>query len=593
MMSRMHTWPILLLTALLALTLAAAPVRAEGGFGEEGKSVQELFDEFRTFYFVEELYDAACQFLNAHPGIRELAGAKDYIMYLDAVVYMDEGRYDEALILFETLKSKAEPFHNSETMYNYCSGRVAEAEWNYEEAITCYSLAYAYGDAQKRMLDCHKLVRAEDDVYSDIYLNALTYMENEEFKYAAMLFEILKNQAPQFYYCEQMFNYCSGRDAEAAGNYMAAITFYQNAATYEHAWKRIEGCLEKMNAAEDEKAAARIAEADEMYQRGVSRQDADTLRQARALYDELGEKDKANRCTEQIALIEKQQAYDAAMSQYNTAVATDNIAGLKLARSAFTALGDYADSKALVETITALVETMERKLSIASTTADSASITLSWSDTSADDCTYAITWATQNAPHTTTVTTTARQYTLTGLLPGTAYEITVAPENLPGLAQTITFSTMHAPVYTENGFQMSDASVYSVSRTILKRLSVEAAFTSASVQVHEGNRLTLEAVNMAFQPRVYAYYISYSLTDEPAGAVSHQLVLRTKSAGTYATDVTEGTTLNAPWGRFYLMLEPLLDSVYAACGEWPEETCTIEMYIDGCLAAKGTLTLGK
>lgn len=587
MMKRLLTCCMLL---MLLLTLTAAPAAA-GSFIVAGKSVQELFREFVTDYFNEALYNEACQFLNTHPEILELADAQDYKLYLDGVVCMNESNYADAALYFDTLRSKAEPFHNSETLYQYCSGRIAESEQDYEQAILCYRASYAYGDAQERMLSCHKLVKADDDVYTDIYLNALNYMDLGEFKYAATLFQILRAQAPQFYYCEQMYNYCSGRDAENSGDYAAAIVFYQNAATYEHSWKRIAGCLEKMAAAETQKENARILEADELYQRGVSRQDVETLKQARSRYDELGEKAKAEQCTEQIALIENQQDYSSALAQYNTAAAAGNVSGLKLAASAFSALGTYSDSAAMVETINALIERLERKLSVTSTTADSSSITLAWSDSSAEACAYTVSWAPQHAPAATSFTTEARTCTLFGLLPGTAYEITVSPEGMPELAQKLTFSTTHASVYNENGFMLSSTSVYSVSRTSLKRLSLQAALESDSVKVHDGNRITLEPVNMAFQPRVYVYYISYSLTEMPAGPINYQLVLRTKSSGTYAGAVQEAQTLRYPVGRFYIELEPLLESLYTACGTWPEETCTVEMYINGQLAAKGTLAL--
>jgi len=584
----------------LALTLSAAAAQAEG-LHNAPTSILEYYQIFVSEYFMFAKEDptparilAAQDYLDAHSEIRSMPDAQGYVYYLNGLDALSKGSFTEALNHFASIQNRTKPLDDTETLYQYCAGRLAEQRLNYAEAIRCYQIAYSYGDAQKRMLDCHKAISSEDESLTSSYQVALDLMALENYFTAATLFKAIADLSPDFFYCEKMYHYCSGRVAENNADYAAAIEHYSHTLTYGDSRDRLVACSMKQEEATSRQANARILAADDLYQRGVSRKDEELLLQARSIYDELGENAKADQCTAQIERIEDQQDYDRALEQYRTAEAAGSVAGLKLAAASFEALDGYSDSAAMAAAIHTLIEKLERKLTITAATADTTGISLTWSDSSTAASTYIVSWSIQNVPQADTLSTTKLSCTLSGLLPGTVYEITICPDGLPELTQKVSCTTSHAPVYKENSFTISSLSVYSVSRISLKLRTLEEAMAMYNdVEIHQDNRIALDPVHMAFQPRVYIYYVSYRMAAVPTEPVSYQLILRTPSAGTYAGVRHEDVTIQHTTGCFYLELEPLLDAMYTTNGEWPQETCTVEMYINDQLAAKGTLTLGQ
>ena len=104
---------------------------------------------------------------------------------------------------------------------------------------------------------------------------------------------------------------------------------------------------------------------------------------------------------------------------------------------------------------------------------------------------------------------------------------------------------------------------------------------------------------MDYQTLMYMYCFRYTMAQELADPVSIQYVLRTEHSGVYtlAEPLTMelaaalSTDKTGYYGRHYCDLAPLLDQLYEHAGEWPAESCTLEMYINGLLAAQGPLLL--
>lgn len=455
----------------------------------------------------------------------------------------------------------------------------------YEDLLAAFDLGDY--DKARTILEEHQLdiLNVRDARQYALYLDALDYMDNASYALAASLFESLAREKDGFRDSQTLYAYCAGRAAEAAGDYEAAVAHYKLSAAYGDSVSRMSACQVLQGNAQAEQARL-------LHQQGLALQDTALLEEALALYGTLGDAAKVAQCRQDIQNMQKQISYNAAVAQYNEAVAARNPQALQMAASVFSALGDFGDSRAMVTSIQGLLQDWQRSLTVQSASATASSITLSWQDTSTDGR-YIIVWGPENMSAAGTLTTQETSCTLEDLLPGTAYTVAVADESNTSHRTAISISTGKADAYAAPGFFVSRASLISIRRSYLGIASLESLLAnSPQVLVYpEDNRMVLNDAAVAAQDMTYCYTFSYRQsrkTDEP---VTMQWLLRTKSAGVYASAVSSYDSLPEN-GRLFCELDPLLDQLYLQHGAWPAEACTVELYLGGQLAATGLLIIG-
>ena len=74
--------------------------------------------------------------------------------------------------------------------------------------------------------------------------------------------------------------------------------------------------------------------------------------------------------------------------------------------------------------------------------------------------------------------------------------------------------------------------------------------------------------------------------------VTVQWLLRTKDAGVYPGAVSEVPGMGQ-YGEFICPLDEMLDALYQEQGAWPTSPCTMELYLNGELAGRGTFSIGR
>ena len=298
-----------------------------------------------------------------------------------------------------------------------CTGAQAESLAGvdlfemYDRMVALFRFDENY-DAALEMINTYGLADAQisDSKLYKIYIEAMNAMDEGDYASAASDFDIVMQQDKAFYNCEVLYYYCSARTAEASADYALAIELYTLAGTYGDARDRIKTCRQAESEAE-----AKMA--DNRYNLGLKLQNTAYLQEALEIYVRLGLTDKETLCLSAIRDIENQADYEAALAQYNEAIVSGNVSALQAAAAAFTALGDYGDSAAMLKRINDTLMSITRMVEVTSTTSDAASITVSWSDTQTADASYVLTWGPENAPVAGTITTTEREATLTGLIP--------------------------------------------------------------------------------------------------------------------------------------------------------------------------------
>lgn len=433
---------------------------------------------------------------------------------------------------------------------------------------------------------------AEDDYQQTrqytLYLDGIQYMEQENFTYAAQVFGGLSLEATPFLDSKLLFNYCNGRVMEDAGKYDEAIAVYQLSLAYQDAAQRIQTCLGLA-------AKAREDEAQSLYQRGLAANDVALLKEAQTYFISVGNADMNEKCQSAIDRINKQAAYSSAMKQYQEAVAKNDPLALSAAATAFEALGSYENSAQMIREIESLIRTIQRTITLTSTKTAVDSITITWLDSAAGSEQYTVAWKPVGNRSEQRVTTGEQQIVLEGLIPNTEYSICISVAGNEALTLELAASTTRESAQAVKGFSVRSSYVVGMNRrryvspaTLREYLETNSKPLTFPVD----NVIPLEDIDASLQEMIYGYVVSFEHKDELAGPITVQWILRTKNSGVYAGEVMEASTLPKA-GYTICMLDELLDQMYLDQGSWPEETCMLEMYINGGLCTRVIFSIGK
>lgn len=421
-----------------------------------------------------------------------------------------------------------------------------------------------------------------------VYLDGMLYMEQGNFLDATNVFGALALESTPFLDSKILRDYCNGRYLQDSGKYAEAIAAYQLAITYGDAQQRMQACSTLA-------AKAREDEAMSLYQRGLAASDVEMLKEAQSYFISNGNAEMTDSCQAAIDRINKQSAYSGALKQYQEAVAKSDLVALRAAAAAFEALGDYENSAQMVKEIEDLIRTIQRSISLTSTKTDATSITITWLDSAPSKDQYIITWKPSCNLAEQRTTTSDQQFTLENLLPNTEYSIRIGVNGTETLTLELTASTTRQAGQPVKGFSVRSSYVVGMDRrryTSPTSLREYLETNSKPLTFPADNVIPLEDVDASLQEMIYGYVVSFEHTDTLEGPITVQWVLRTKNSGVYAGEVIEASTLPKS-GYTICMLDDLLDQMYLDQGNWPDETCMLEMYINNGLCTRVIFSINK
>lgn len=421
-----------------------------------------------------------------------------------------------------------------------------------------------------------------------LYLDGILYMEQDNFVYATQVFGGLSMESTPFLNSKLLYNYCNGRAMQDAGRYDEAIASYQLSLAYEDAVERIQACTELARKAREDEAMS-------LYQRGLASSDVEMLKEAQSYFISVSNTEMIDSCQAAIDRINKQSAYSNALKQYQEAVAKSDSVALRAAAAAFEALGDYENSAQMVQEIEDLIRTIQRSISLTSTKTDTSSITITWLDSAPSNDQYIVAWKPASNQAEQRMTTSAQQLTLEDLLPNTEYSIRVGVNGTETLTLELTASTTRQAGQPVKGFSVRSSYVVGMDRrryTSPNSLRDYLETNSKPLTFPVDNVIPLEEIDASLQEMIYGYVVSFEHTDTLEGPITVQWILRTKNSGVYAGEVMEAPTLPQS-GYTICMLDALLDQMYLDQGQWPDETCMLEMYINDSLCTRVIFSINK
>lgn len=454
----------------------------------------------------------------------------------------------------------------------------------YEYMVAAFDVADY--DKARVILEDNRLdeLNVKDSKQYHIYLTALAYMEQDEFELAAQLFYSLFSGSESFYDSSVVYHYCLGRVEETAENYAAAVEHYSAAATCRDAIARVKSCMEK-------NAAALSTSANEKYSTAIEKQDVAMLTEAKQMFLDIGDNLMVEQCEKDIEYFGKLQRYQNAAAQLQLALESGNQQEMQTILDTFTALGDFEDSQKMAERIQKELANLKRLLTITAEQVAHNSIGIGILD-SAAEVTYEITYAPANMKAAQTIIAEAETAVLEGLLPNTEYMIKVSDAQVPQHYAAVSVRTRTAPAYSADGFFVIRTVLLSLNRSYLSLYPLEELLTNKQ-QVFEyvdDNTLYLKDTSGMPQSKVYCYSVTYQQQAAAEEAVEIQWMLRTKDAGVYVSPVYHENQIPAV-GRLSCELSVLLNQLYEESGVWPTGVCSVELYLNGCLAATGTLNI--
>lgn len=336
------------------------------------------------------------------------------------------------------------------------------------------------------------------------YMQARKYLTQGEFSNASVVFRSLEDFNDSSLYAA----YASGRIAEAEGRYGDAVSEYIIAAN-----------LNK-----------KTGMGSDVVQRMLD-------------------------CNNRISDEQKSAQYKSALIDYEAAKESGDAVRIAEVLKAFTALAGYQDADAYAQACSGLLEILTRKISV-TVSANANSAFVSWNDTAAamgkpGNIHYDVLWKPINCRQMMRQTNCVSPVTLTGLIPGTDYEITVLDADSESVKTSMVISVPAPQVYPRETIKFNRLEIAGIERSVLdleypkdggkEKMTPLAVFQMWKdfLIYQPDNGYTISDLNNC---ALYAGVVFVNQTGKEMN-VSIQVVLRSASFGTYQTETVNGFLL--------------------------------------------------
>lgn len=285
----------------------------------------------------------------------------------------------------------------------------------------------------------------------------------------------------------------------------------------------------------------------------------------------------------------------AALITYTQARIAQRDGRLEDAISGYEKLRDYihirifADVLARLGECDAQIKPSQVRYSIASSSANKNSISLSWND-SVDASEYLVSWKPVGAGNATTIGTDKTEVIAKNLLPNTTYRVTViAKDDTQGSPLTATITTDRAqslsgPITREERISLWTYEARRLNQYTIDEIRVDG-WLSEPEKTEEGISIIRVDPYFAKGSNRYELHTVLRNTDNNRTDFTYTLVLRMPDEfGTYSLTNTESApeTKYSRGKKFGFDLTDLLRQYFSGQdGIWIENAGTIELYIDG------------
>lgn len=424
------------------------------------------------------------------------------------------------------------------------------------------------------------------DIYNKMIALFIIGERTDNFDSAMEIYETYKNSLSlQFYQdAEKYYRYMQARQYLAKGNYADAAVIFQSLDDFNDS---------PLYAAY---ASGRIAEAEGRFGDAVNHYiAAANLNKRSGVGSDVVE--RMLDCNKRISDEQKSVQYKAALIDYEAARGSGDAVRVAEVLKVFTALAGYQDADTYAQACTELLKNLTRKISISAST-NAASAFISWTDTAAaaekaqsGSFRYTVLWKPSNCKQASMQTNCVSPVTLTGLIPGTEYEITVLDAESDRVSATITVSVPSSQIYPREKIKFNRMEIAGIESATL-----ELEYTGANGNKEKITPLTIFQMWDSFLIRqpdngftvsdlndcvLYGGVVFTNLTAQEMN-VGLQVVLRSSAMGTYQTEAGTYHLLAEAQPQMLCVnisdaLQKLQDEYFSlAAGQYG-----IEIYMDG------------
>lgn len=205
---------------------------------------------------------------------------------------------------------------------------------------------------------------------------------------------------------------------------------------------------------------------------------------------------------------------------------------------------------------------------------DATTLAVHWLCTDTENPAFTVTARMQGVDRTESWETRRNYYEIRHVLPGTAYEITVASAD----RQTVTVTTPEADAYTDYGYRLLDTGLYQAAKGSKEYTALAALYSQTLPE-------TLRANDIGF---LFQFRLTASKKQKSLG---FELLLQLPNGDVYAlSDILWYAARSQTHTQQYA-INGLLQAVYADYGGFPTGEYTLHAYFNGDRAADMTFTM--
>lgn len=287
----------------------------------------------------------------------------------------------------------------------------------------------------------------------------------------------------------------------------------------------------------------------------------------------------------------RQEQYDDAVRSSTQARASRDIDTMKKARALFDDLGDYKDSKTQAAECSTWIASASRVLTLYAASTSETSIGLKVADSNPGPQSQYIAEVTVLGNHSASkkLTFTETSTEIKDLLPNTAYTIQVYDADQMTIHADTEAVTYAAPLWENGKYKVVYRSLYGFRRIYLDLLSEEEIIENYSIlERQEDAILNLIQADIDEQKMAYLTMLTFDDGFMSMQGETHEIrsILRVNNHGAYSS---APKIIKFAGETIIVHLEDLLDTYYNDLGMWLDENMTLELYFDGTLAGNMTL----